>query len=175
MARGGAEDDAEAVLVVAWRGEVHHFDGAAGEAEGHGPEGALAGPVGDLVEGCSVSGKGWLVMGYNKVAAAEKSFARRLDGEKDVLEGWRARKTYNAYCMAPSFFSWLGRGTSRLGLPVAVRGGPWASCDLVTAVAGLADVEEMYAAGPRRERRSEVAGLAVECLSVWWQVHFFNE
>ncbi len=31
---------------------MHHFDGAAGEAEGHGPEGALAGPVGDLVEGC---------------------------------------------------------------------------------------------------------------------------
>jgi len=31
---------------------VHHFDGTAGEAEGHGPEGALAGPVGDLVEGC---------------------------------------------------------------------------------------------------------------------------
>jgi hypothetical protein len=39
-------------LVVAGGGEVHHFDGAAGEAEGHGPEGALAGPVGDLVEGC---------------------------------------------------------------------------------------------------------------------------
>jgi len=35
---------------------VHHFDGAAGEAEGHGPEGALAGPVGDLVEGCSEEG-----------------------------------------------------------------------------------------------------------------------
>lgn len=28
---------------------MHHLDGAAGEAEGHGPEGALAGPVGDLV------------------------------------------------------------------------------------------------------------------------------
>lgn len=33
---------------------MHHFDGAAGEAKGHGPEGALAGPVGDLVECCSV-------------------------------------------------------------------------------------------------------------------------
>jgi hypothetical protein len=29
---------------------VHHLDGAAGEAEGHGPEGGLAGPVGDYVQ-----------------------------------------------------------------------------------------------------------------------------
>ena len=56
LARRGAENYAEAVLVVARGGEVHHFDGAAGEAEGHGPEGALAGPVGDLVKGCSVGG-----------------------------------------------------------------------------------------------------------------------
>ena len=54
LARARAEDDAHAVLVVAGRGQVHHLDGAAGEAEGHGPEGALAGPVGDLVERCSV-------------------------------------------------------------------------------------------------------------------------
>lgn len=33
---------------------MHHFDGAAGEAKGHGPERALAGPVGDLIECCSV-------------------------------------------------------------------------------------------------------------------------
>jgi len=57
LARGGAEDDAQAVLVVARGGEVHHFDGAAGEAEGHGPEGALARPVGYAVEGCAV---GWV-------------------------------------------------------------------------------------------------------------------
>jgi len=56
LARAGAEDYAQAILVVARGGEVHHFDGAAGEAEGHGPEGALAGPVGDLVEGCSGGG-----------------------------------------------------------------------------------------------------------------------
>ena len=36
---------------------MHHFDGAAGEPEGHGPEGALTGPVGYLVEGCS-----WVVV-----------------------------------------------------------------------------------------------------------------
>ena len=57
LAGGGAEDYAEAVLVVAGGGEVHHFNGAAGEAEGHGPEGALAGPVGDLVESCSGRGR----------------------------------------------------------------------------------------------------------------------
>lgn len=76
--------------------------------------------------------------------------------------------SYKAYCITPSFFSWLGRGTSRRGLPVAVRGGPCASCDLVTAVAGLEDVEEMYAAGARREARSEVVGFAVRA-SVRWQ------
>lgn len=53
LARGGAKDYTQAILVVAGGGEVHHFYGAAGEAEGHGPEGALTGPIGDLVEGCS--------------------------------------------------------------------------------------------------------------------------
>ena len=53
LAGGGTEDYAEAVLVVARGGEVHHFDSTTGEAKGHGPEGALAGPVGDLVKGCS--------------------------------------------------------------------------------------------------------------------------
>jgi hypothetical protein len=39
---------------------VHHFDGAAGQSEGHGPEGALTRPVGDLVKGCS---EGWVLAG----------------------------------------------------------------------------------------------------------------
>lgn len=50
LAGGRAEDDAQAVLVVSRRGEVHHFDGAAGQAEGHGPEGRLPRPVGDDIE-----------------------------------------------------------------------------------------------------------------------------
>jgi hypothetical protein len=33
---------------------VHHFDGAAGKTEGHGPERALTGPVGDLVKSSPV-------------------------------------------------------------------------------------------------------------------------
>ena len=53
LARRGAEDDAHPVLIVARRREVHHFNCATGEAEGHGPEGALAGPIGDLVGGCA--------------------------------------------------------------------------------------------------------------------------
>jgi hypothetical protein len=32
---------------------MHHFDGTAGEPKGHRPERALAGPVSDLIEGCS--------------------------------------------------------------------------------------------------------------------------
>ena len=52
-------------------------------------------------------------------------------------------KTYKAYCMAPSFFSWLGSGTSRRGFPVTLSGGPRASCEGVIAVAGFDDVEEM--------------------------------
>lgn len=54
LTRRGTENDTQAILVVAWGREVHHFDGAAGEAKGHGPEGGLACPVGDLVEGCAV-------------------------------------------------------------------------------------------------------------------------
>lgn len=48
---GSTENDSETILVVSRGGEVHHFDGAAGETKGHGPEGGLTGPVGDDVEG----------------------------------------------------------------------------------------------------------------------------
>src|SRR5690242_5384641 len=47
----GTENDTEAILIVSWGRQVHHFDGTAGKTEGHGPEGALTRPVGDLVEG----------------------------------------------------------------------------------------------------------------------------
>jgi hypothetical protein len=50
----GTENDTEAILIVSRGGQVHHLDGAAGEAKGHRPEGALTGPVGDLVEGGAV-------------------------------------------------------------------------------------------------------------------------
>ena len=52
-----AENDAQAILIVARCGQVHHFDGAARQAEGHRPEGALARPVGDGVESCADGGR----------------------------------------------------------------------------------------------------------------------
>lgn len=38
LAGRGAKDDAETILIVARGREMHHFDGAAGQAECHGPE-----------------------------------------------------------------------------------------------------------------------------------------
>lgn len=64
--------------------------------------------------------------------------------------------------MAPSFFSWLGNGTSLRGLPVTLSGGPCASRDGVTSVVeDLDDVEEMNADGPARKGRRAVVGLTV--------------
>lgn len=53
LAGRGTENDTEAILVVAWGGEMHHFDGTAGETEGHRPKGGLASPVRYLIEGCT--------------------------------------------------------------------------------------------------------------------------
>lgn len=77
----------------------------------------------------------------------------------DILR--EEQSTYKAYCIAPSFFSWLGKGTSRRGLPVTLNGGPCASCEGVTSVlADLVDVEEMNAEGPvRREGMRADVGL----------------
>ena len=51
LSGGGSENDTETILIVSRGGKVHHFDGAAGETEGHGPEGGLTGPVGNAIEG----------------------------------------------------------------------------------------------------------------------------
>ena len=53
LAGRGTENYTESILIVSWGGEMHHFDGAAGQSKGHGPEGALTGPVGYLVQSCS--------------------------------------------------------------------------------------------------------------------------
>jgi len=47
------EDYTESILIVPRGTEMHHFDGTAGEAEGHGPQRRLTGPVGNLIKGCS--------------------------------------------------------------------------------------------------------------------------
>ena len=77
---------------------------------------------------------------------------------------------YSAYCMAPSFFSWLGRGTSRRGLPVMLSRGPL-SCDWVwRAEAGLEVEEDMKAAGPAaRKGMRDVEGLACSAVNMGWQ------
>ena len=132
-------------MVVAGGGEVHHFYGAAGEAEGHGPHGGLAGPVCDLVEGRS------------GVRVCLINFGDVVEVGLDV--------TYKAYCMAPSFFSWLGSRTSRRGLPVEVSGGP-SGCAGCRAVADFVVEEEMSAVEPIRSGRSVVEGLAAMMLVV---------
>jgi len=50
LTRRSTEDYTEAILIVSWGGEMHHFNGAAGKSEGHGPEGALTCPVCYLIK-----------------------------------------------------------------------------------------------------------------------------
>ena len=50
LARGGPEDDAQAVLVVSRHGRVHHLDAAAGEGKGERPHGAVSRPRHELVD-----------------------------------------------------------------------------------------------------------------------------
>ena len=50
LTRTGTEHHTETLHVVSGGGRVHHLDGAAGQAKGHGPEGALPGPVDQVVD-----------------------------------------------------------------------------------------------------------------------------
>jgi hypothetical protein len=50
----GTENNTEAILIVSGGGEMHHFDGTAGQTEGHGPKGGLTSPVGDSIKCGSV-------------------------------------------------------------------------------------------------------------------------
>jgi hypothetical protein len=54
---GGTENNSETILIISWGGKMHHFDSTAGKTEGHGPQGGLAGPVGDNIEGGTIGGK----------------------------------------------------------------------------------------------------------------------
>src|SRR3569623_737664 len=51
LARTRTEHHAEAVEVVTRGAGMHHFNGTAGEAEGHGPQRTCAGPIDELVGG----------------------------------------------------------------------------------------------------------------------------
>ncbi len=71
--------------------------------------------------------------------------------------------TYNAYCIAPSFLSWLGRGTSRRTLPVTLSCGPSTSWVFCISVADLAEEDDMNAEGPARRGRRADEGLTMRC------------
>jgi hypothetical protein len=119
LARRSTEDYTETILIVA--GQVHHFHGAAGKAEGHRPEGSLTRPVGYLVE-----------------SRSEMDIRLRQDS---AIAG----RTYNAYCITPFLPSCEGNSTSRRSLPVMLIGGlPGALC-VVTALAGFNEEEEIAA------------------------------
>lgn len=127
LSGGSTEDNSQAVLVVSGRGEVHHLHGAACQTEGHGPQRTLAGPVGNLIQSGSARQSV-----YGQVKSANRS-------------------TNKTYCMAPSFFSWLGNGTSLRALPEAVSCEP--DCDWrSSAVADLIDEVERAATGWARGR-----------------------
>src|SRR3569832_1399406 len=51
LTRTRTEHHAEAVEVVTRGAGMHHFNGTAGEAEGHGPQRTGAGPIDELVGG----------------------------------------------------------------------------------------------------------------------------
>jgi len=50
LAGRGPEDDAVAIHVVTRGGNVHHLDGAASKAKGHGPKAVLAAPIQKVVQ-----------------------------------------------------------------------------------------------------------------------------
>lgn len=151
LARRGTENDTHAILIVTGSGQVHHFDGAAGETEGHGPKRALTCPVCDLVKssaGHHVRTNIFLPMCSN------------------------CSKTYSAYCMTPCLPSWLGNGTSRCGFPViAFMGGGVPGAPLtrpgvwLTGAAGFVLEEEMKAALATRKGWRAAVGLAIAVVS----------
>lgn len=89
---------------------MHHFKSAAGKTEGHRPQGTLTGPIGDLIKGGP------------KVQKFGVSIVK-----SNVLFS-PIRDTYKTYCIAPSFFSWLARGTSFRTLPDAESDWPVCPC-----------------------------------------------
>lgn len=94
-----SENDTESILIVAWCRQVHHFYGTAGKSECHRPQRTLACPIRNLIK-CSPV--------YVVCQQTEPKS--------------RGNETNSAYCIGPSFFSWLGSGTSLRTFPVAVRG-----------------------------------------------------
>jgi hypothetical protein len=98
LSRRSSENDSKSILIITWGGKMHHLHGTACKTEGHGPQRALTSPVGNLIE----SGPRWMSAEVHGVYIGNEA-------------------THKAYCIAPSFFSWLGKGTSVRTLPDAVN------------------------------------------------------
>jgi hypothetical protein len=60
---------------------MHHFNGAAGKTEGHGPEGALSSPVGYLVEG----GEGVLHGAFLGFLRGEGHLSSQTAGDREAI------------------------------------------------------------------------------------------
>ena len=116
---GGAEDDAQAVLVVAWHGDVHHLDAAAGEAEGEGPEGAVAGPVGEGVEAGAEELAGRCYKRRRVLKSSYRTCSTRLEGLTSV------ERRVGCSVWLESFRRWVCviRGTFRVTLDRCLREG----------------------------------------------------
>jgi hypothetical protein len=83
------------------------------------------------------------------------------------LPYFHANSTYNAYCIAPFFPSWLGNGTSRRAIFIGggVPGLPGMVAGVFMVVALSAELEERNAALPARKAINAVAGLAIRIVS----------
>lgn len=127
---------------------MHHLDGTASKTEGHGPQRTLASPVGDLIES-----------GPNPYI----SYLAHCATSNPYFNAHSIAMTYSAYCMAPFFPSWLGRGTSRRA--AFIGGGvpefPGIVAGVFIVVALSEELDERKAADPARNGTSAVEGLAV--------------
>lgn len=99
--------------VVPRANHVHHFDGAAGKSKGQWIEGALSGPVGDMIEGCP----------RYHVRVSSVHVARAL----------HSGNTNNTYSTVLDGVLFLGSGTSFQTFPLTVgefgdRGGRLGIC-----------------------------------------------
>ena len=135
---------------------MHHFDGTAGETEGHGPKGTLARPVGDLIEGGAVG----LSVIHVHIHFCPRPTSKSPDSNPGDL-------TYSAYCIAPFFPSWLGSGTSRRAafMGGGVPGLPATRPGLCIGAAGFDEEFDRKATLPARYGRSAVIGFAVQFVS----------
>lgn len=119
LSRRSAPHATKTVDVVPRANRLHHFNGAAGKSKGQWVEGALSGPVGDLIDGCP----------RYHVRVSSVHVSRAL----------HSGTTNSTYSTVLDGVLWLGSGTSFQIFPLAVgefgdRGGRLGIC---LAILGL--------------------------------------